>query len=241
MYAKDDGYIYFDSIEEAKKQYALDSESVWEVFWYIDNWYQASRLNFNLDISKYRRLLTPDFRVRKEFREGDPVCHAGVNDFAIVKPYNEYQIKACGWYFYENGILGGSQHGALQSLFHGHDIHRIEDSKYPVERIEVKEETKEQKTMSWADEVAECVPHWVENVKRACEKRPLLLGWRYCPLCIKYYSNACKGCPIYKKTRSPSCHATPYDEVVKNRDVKSCIAMTQWLIDFEQQLREEGK
>lgn len=33
-----------------------------------------------------------------------------------------------------------------------------------------------------------------------------------CPLCIEYFGNGCKGCPVAKATKEPCCNNTPYRE-----------------------------
>ena len=33
-----------------------------------------------------------------------------------------------------------------------------------------------------------------------------------CPLCIEFFKNGCRGCPVYRKTEVAICRDTPYDD-----------------------------
>jgi hypothetical protein len=251
MYSKDDGYIYFDDIEDAKALLESDgteSSYFWELNYdrpgNFNDWrrYNLASGMMNSDVTQYRRRLTPDFRMRREFCDGDLVSAYGVNGVIdTVTNSAHYQVDVdFGDYedsFYIDGK--GEDWHKNPSLSHGHDS-TVDNQKYPVERIKTK---KDQKAMSQADEVAECIPHWQENLRLAIEGEKINVAWEACCLCVKYFGKAkgdCHQCPIYKDTNEICCSATPYKKAISGNP-KHVLEMLNYLIDLERRLRKAGK
>ena len=247
MYSKDDGYIYFTDIEEAKALYREDENGLWgtRLMAHDKAWFElTNKPQFNCEPEYYRRCLTPDFRIRKEFCDDDPVCWAGAN--GVIKPChhpaNGYHVFA----EFKNDIgIGFTADGKFKtwhknpSLSHGHDS-TVDNQKYPVERIKTK---KDQKAMPQADEVSECIPHWQENLRLAIEGEKINVAWEACCLCVKYFGKAkgyCHQCPIYKDTNEICCSATPYKKAISGNP-KHVLEMLNYLIDLERRLRKAGK
>lgn len=259
MYSKNDGYIYFENPDEVNSLYYSEEEhgSNWEYFKDSSEWYVLHFLFFGKHYTKYRRRLTPEFKVRTEFREGDPVCWCGCN--GVVQSYDRdasFPIR-CRFKNIAHSFLSDGRdfiHHTRPSILHGHDVHRIEDSKYPVERSEhiaqilqaaqagAQDLADRMFKTSQADEVAECIPHWIENIRLASEGEKIDRSPESCPLCRKYRCIlfCSKGCPVYQETGEEACYGTPYESTADNTP-ESCIAMTNWLIELERKLRRAGK
>lgn len=241
MYSNDDGYIYFTDIEEAKALYKEEGEALWEIENDIHGWRCEHGYTFCCSAKYYRRRLTTDFRIRKEFRDGDPVCWAGAN--GVIKPChrlaNGYHVFA----EFKNDIgLGFTADGKFKtwhknpSLSHGHDS-TVDNQKYPVERV------KTEKAMSQADEVAECIPHWQENLRLAIEGKGINGHGSNCPLCKKYHCSSTllsSGCPIEQDTGLKGCAGTPWSDTTSGKP-EHVLEMLNYLIDLERSLRKAGK
>ena len=166
MYSKDDGYIYFTDIEEAKALYKEEDEALWEIENDIHGWRCEHGYTFCCSAKYYRRRLTPDFRIRKEFCDGDPVCWCGVNGGVVNdKSHSLYPILVRfadgSHHSFTNTGLFKTNH-TIPSLSHGHDS-TVDNQKYPVERIKTK---KDQKAMSQADEVLEMLNYLIDLERR---------------------------------------------------------------------------
>ena len=241
MYSKDDGYIYFDDIEEVKALYREDENGLWGALLMsnYNAWFGlTNNPRFNCEASLYRRRLTTDFRIRKEFRDGDPVCWAGANGVLRKQNWDDYPIL----FVFGNEEFGFTADGKFKtwhknpSLSHGHDS-TVDNQKYPVERVET------EKALSQADEVAECIPYWQENLRLAIEGERIYWSPRTCCLCVKYLGKSkggCHQCPIYKDTNEICCSATPYKKAISGNP-KHVLEMLNFLIDLERRLRNDGK
>ena len=238
MYSKDDGYIYFTDIEEAKALYKEEDEALWEIENDIHGWRCEHGYTFCCSAKYYRRRLTTDFRIRKEFRDGDPVCWAGANGVLRKQNWDDYPIL----FVFGNEEFGFTADGKFKtwhknpSLSHGHDS-TVDNQKYPVERVET------EKALSQADEVAECIPYWQENLRLAIEGERIYWSPRTCCLCVKYLGKSkggCHQCPIYKDTNEICCSATPYKKAISGNP-KHVLEMLNFLIDLERRLRNDGK
>ena len=247
MYSKDDGYIYFTDIEEAKALYREDENGLWgtRLMAHDKAWFElTNKPQFNCEPEYYRRCLTPDFRIRKEFCDDDPVCWAGAN--GVIKPChrlaNGYHVFA---EFKNDSGFGFTADGKFKtwhknpSLSHGHDS-TVDNQKYPVERIKTK---KDQKAMSQADDVAECIPHWQENLRLAIEGKGINRHGSNCPLCKKYHCSITllsSGCPIEQDTGLKGCAGTPWSDTNSGKP-EHVLEMLNYLIYLERRLRKAGK
>lgn len=54
------------------------------------------------------------------------------------------------------------------------------------------------------------IKHWEENVA-AKTVHDVLIGARACALCVRFLSQGCIGCPVFKTTGQVACRETPYD------------------------------
>ena len=54
------------------------------------------------------------------------------------------------------------------------------------------------------------IKHWEENVA-AKTVHDVLIGARSCALCVRFISQGCIGCPVFKTTGEVACRETPYD------------------------------
>ena len=244
MYSNDDGYIYFTDIEEAKALHREDENMLWGTR-FMDHdkaWFKlANKPQFNCKPEYYRRLLTHDFRIRKEFREGDPVSWCGVNGGVVNdKSHSLYPIMvrfADGSHQSFTNIGLFKTNHTVPSLSHGHDS-TVDDQKYPVERVETN------KSMSQADEVEECIPHWQENLRLAIEGKRINRGGNDCPLCSKYHCmrqlHTPTNCPIEQDTGFKNCAGTPWDKTESGKP-EHVLEMLNYLIDLERRLRKAGK
>ena len=242
MYSNDDGYIYFTDINEVKELYDEDGSVVpWDIGGH-KCWkhYNIGKMGMSYPPEEYRRCLTSDFRIRKEFRKGDPVCAYGVNgvvdyvDNDILYPVMVEFSDEHGEFFNFDGKAYDWH--KTPSLSHGHNS-TVDNQKYPVERVETK------KAMSQADEVAECIPHWQENLRLAIKGEKINVSTRSCYLCVKYLGKSkgdCHQCPIYKDTNAICCSATPYRKSISGKP-EHVLEMLNFLIDLERRLRKAGK
>ena len=238
MYSNDDGYIYFTDIEEAKALYKEEDEALWEIENDIHGWRCEHGYTFCCSAKYYRRCLTSDFRIRKEFREGDPVCWAGANGVLIKQNWDDYPIL----FVFGNEEFGFTADGKAKtwhkkpSLSHGHDS-TVDNQKYPVERV------KTEKAMSQADEVAECIPHWQENLRLAIEGKAIINDGTHCSLCKKYHCARKvlpSGCPIEQDTGLKGCAGTPWSDTNSGKP-EHVLEMLNYLIYLERRLRKAGK
>ena len=194
MYSKNDGYIYFDNKEEATKQQRADGKNakkLWEILNPFGGWDDmlSESFRFDLDMSHYRRRLASEFRARTDFREDDPVCWCGVNGLVgKIRNDRQYYVEAV----FKNQLATFTSSGhhydwhTKPSLFHGHDVLRAEDQKFPVERVAEPKEKPD--NIRKANEVAECTPHWKKNLEHARNGEWNLIDRSAfsCPLCLKY-------------------------------------------------------
>jgi hypothetical protein len=244
MYSKDDGYIYFTDIEEAKALYKEEDEALWEIENDIHGWRCEHGYTFCCSAKYYRRRLTPGFRIRKEFRDGDPVCWCGANGVLIKQNWGDYPIL----FVFGNEEFGFTADGKAKtwhktpSLSHGHDS-TVDNQKYPVERVsECK--LNSVKKQSKADEVSVCIPHWQENLRLAIEGEKIDRSSRSCLLCVKYRGNKhlkdCTNCPIREDTGATLCIKTPYYKTASGKP-EHVLEMLNYLIDLARRLRNDGK
>ena len=248
MYSKNDGYIYFDNKEKATKQQRADGKNakkLWEILNPFGGWDDmlSESFRFDLDMSHYRRRLASEFRARTDFREDDPVCWCGVNGLVgKIRNDRQYYVEAV----FKNQLATFTSSGhhydwhTKPSLFHGHDVLRAEDQKFPVERVAEPKEKPD--NIRKANEVAECTPHWKKNLEHARNGEWNLIDRSAfsCPLCLKYIQKGCNGCAIYADTGKERCKGTPYSLTwIKLRNVQAYEDMVNYLVGLDRRLRGE--
>ena len=176
MYSKDDGYIYFTDIDEAKALYRIEDVNLWETTktaYGVVEWVKPDNCPplFSLSCANYRRQLTPDFRIRKEFHYGDSVSAYGVNgvvDNTIGEAYPIHVAFGVTSSSFTKDGRGYTWH-KTPSLSHGHDS-TVDAQKYPVERVpeykSVAVLLNSEKKQSLADEVAECIINLADRLRK---------------------------------------------------------------------------
>ena len=65
------------------------------------------------------------------------------------------------------------------------------------------------------------------------------LGVFTCPLCTKFFREACKGCPIRNKAGKIKCVGTPYDDIVESSTVAEYIPALEAEIAFLKEIEAE--
>jgi len=141
MYAKKDGdrfWLYFDTVEGAKALFKEEEKHLWEYHAFC-GWTGTRLLEFSGPADRYRRQITDEFEVRESFEEGDPVCWCGANGEVIRTRVDFVGCTFDGrsYGFNPDGRYLSSH--KTPSLFHGHDVLRLEDQKFPVTRKEREE------------------------------------------------------------------------------------------------------
>lgn len=70
-------------------------------------------------------------------------------------------------------------------------------------------------------------------------------GPRNCPLCVEFWGDYCKGCPVRDKTGHHGCIGTPYAEWeradVTAATTPALVALAQAELDFLRSLLPEGE
>lgn len=255
MYAKKDGdrfWLYFDTVKEAEAQYKEEEKHLWEILGAATGWRIVQySLGFFGPADRYRRKLTDEFEIRESFKVGDPVCWCGENGKVIV---SSCEIIVCFTggnntviFTFDGKYL--SWHKA-PSLFHGHDVLRPEDQKFPVVH-----KPKEPKELP-SQEVGKCIPHWLDNYKYALagEWDNVRIGSKDCYLCQKYMCDGgrCQKCPIAKDTGEPSCCFTAYNNVrddfddyegglTEDRNPAYIRDVVLYLLDLQKRLEEKER
>lgn len=84
-----------------------------------------------------------------------------------------------------------------------------------------------------------------ERILKAAQKLPPdsdfypELGTHTCPLCVKFYDNACKECPIRNKAGKIKCVGTPYDDIVESSTAAEYIPALKAEIEFLKEIEAE--
>lgn len=220
-YKKKDGWVYMTN-EEARSR----------------GFYSKSPFPFR---GLPKQLEDQGFNVtwREDFQVGDPVCWLGMNG-EVVRNKLSYP-HPIAVLFQKDGInvprrftMNGRDldSHSVRSLLHGHDVTREEDEQLPV-TVKLKAKKKTGKEM--ADEIRECLPHWIENLRLAEEgmKLEMKIGSKDCPLCQRYYTPGpnCAGCPLLLFSRHHDCDYQAYKKVVESRTPESVAAMISYLYE----------
>lgn len=253
MYAKNNTgkwWLYFNSVEEAKLVYKPEEVGLWQLQYGTDgtDWRKFDNTpNFLCCPDHYRRQLTPELTVRESFEVGDPVCWCGVNGEVIdsVNDINEaYPVRVMfadtpypkeKFTFCRDGF--SINWHKIPSLFHGHDVLRPEDQKYPVIYTLKKEEPKIEKELP-SVQVGKCIPKWLENYDLALAGEWDRIKHKGCYLCSKH--NPCDTCPICIDTKVKGCGGTPWRRTDPiNKDVPAYRDMVLYLMDLQKRLEEK--
>jgi hypothetical protein len=81
----------------------------------------------------------------------------------------------------------------------------------------------------------------IKKWKRNAAGKPAKTGCADCPLCVLFWEDNCRGCPVYKHTGRIDCRETPYVQEALFLQGENFVKNSQKEVEFLESLLPEGE